>query len=198
MPQNFFLSCLDQDLLSSLVFTLSVISSQISAMPAGSIQVDIKESVDCLVHQDILNKIDELFDVESLAFDQNLISHELSSSFPAFQKERSTLNRADTSAVITKSEKEKFEMFVQLVTQCFHLAIRLKQDRVVPMPRIGSRHSGFIDTTGRNQRDAADRAQALQRQRIEDTYILVLAKVFEGMRKDQCFSQGLRVFVLAV
>ena len=51
-------------------------------------------------------------------------------------------------------------MFVQLVTQCFHLAIRLKQDRVAPMARLGggSRHLGLIDTSGRNQKDAVDRA----------------------------------------
>ena len=80
-------------------------------------------------------------------------------------------------------------MFVQLVTQCFHLAIRLKQDRVGGVRRLDS---------ARNDRQAADRADRFQQKRIEDTYIRVLAQVFDGMRREQSFLLGLKVFVQAV
>ena len=103
--------------------------------------------------------------------------------------DKSSLVHAQTANEVTKSEKQRFEMFVQLVTQCFHLAIRLKQDRVGGVRRLDS---------ARNDRQAADRADRFQQKRIDDTYIRVLAQVFDGMRREQSFLPGLKVFVQAV
>jgi len=48
LPQNHFLTRLDQALLTQLVFTLGVISSQVSAVP-DSLQVTIKADLEKLV-----------------------------------------------------------------------------------------------------------------------------------------------------
>ena len=56
LPQNYFLTRLDQALLTQLVFTLGVISSQVSAV-TDILQVNIKADLQKLVQHDILMQI---------------------------------------------------------------------------------------------------------------------------------------------
>lgn len=53
LPQSYFLTQLDQALLTQLVFTLGVISSQVSAI-TDFLQVNVKADIEKLVQHEIL------------------------------------------------------------------------------------------------------------------------------------------------
>ena len=104
---------LDQDVLSELVFTLGVVSSQMSST-RGSLQVDIKAGLESIVQQEILMKVHELVDVDECLFDVGMIAQEVSVDL-----RRHGVQNAANLKEIESSEQQKYETFIQLVTQCF-------------------------------------------------------------------------------
>ena len=122
------------------------------------------------MQQDILLSLDRVVEVDVAFLDAGMIAHEVSHGL---QRSKS----------VHKSERAKVEIFMRLVTQCFQLCIRLQES--------GSGR----DLAGR---EASQRGLAQQRQRLEDAYLSVLAKVLECMAMRDCFPSGLKVFVLAV
>ena len=161
-PKNFLLIKLDEVLLNSLIFSLGVITSQIN-MSEG-IPIDVKGHLDELINRDILLKMDSIV--------------ELDSSFMSNGEmviEQSTRIRTQLQA----TEKQKFEIYIQLANQCFQICSLLKEDdeKVI----MKKRNLAQIDM-----------------HLLETAYIKVLSTVVEGMRRNHCFEKGLQVMNIAV
>ena len=70
-------------------------------------------------------QMSNFINVDSCLFDQSLIAKEVSNYG---DPHASSINQKSTSSAILQSERSKYEIFIQLVTQCFQLCIRMKED----------------------------------------------------------------------
>ena len=113
-----------------------------------------------------MTRISTLVEIDHTLFDSGFIAQEVSNG------------SQQTTNTLQSGERNKYEIFIQLVTQCFQLCIKLK---------------GEENKDNRNLR-----ASEIEHTRVEDAYIQVLSWVLDGMRLNFCFLQGLKVFVLAV
>ena len=117
-PKNFLLIKLDETVLSSLIFSLGVITSQLSN--TLGIPVDVKGDLEALIKNGVLLKMDKLVELDSsFMSDGDMVI------------EQSTKIRTQLQA----TEKQKFEIYTQLANQCFQICSLLKDDdeRVIPI-----------------------------------------------------------------
>ena len=111
-PKNFLLIKLDETLLSSLIFSLGAITSQISMAPNG-IPIDDAGKLDELINRDLLLKMDSIV--------------ELDSSFMS-DGELMVEQAAKTRTQLQRTVEQKFEIYIQLANQCFQICSLLKED----------------------------------------------------------------------